>query len=175
MYDLPKTLDELNSALTQLANKSSDEISELVEKGGYLISNSVATPELITPPIAAGWKLHVTVPHNLELPRVVFISATTPHNRLLWERGQATIARNAGLNEISIMRWMKCNNKHKYRFLDLLVYIQNTPVDIEGYLQYSDTFTNEQYHEWSIKYNIHDKLSPKARVNFVEIVKYVLV
>lgn len=175
MYDLPKTLDELVTALTQLKNMSSDEIAELVENGGYLVSNSVAVPNLETPIIADGWKLHVTVPHNLELPRVIFISATNSHNRLLWERGQSAIARKAGLNKSNIIRWMKCNSKHKYRFLDLLVHIQNTPIDIEGYLSYSDKFTNEEYHEWSTKYNIHDKLSPKARVNFIEIIKNVLV
>lgn len=175
MHELPKSLDELTSALAQLATKTADEIAAIVEDGGYLISDKVATEVLSLPELKDGWKLHATTPHKLELPRIIFIAATVPETRVIWERGQANIARNAGLSEVAIQRWLKCNSKHKYRFLKVLAECEVNESAKAAYLAYVDKFDDSQYREWVKTHEVRDGLSPTARMNLVDLIKQVLV
>ena len=120
MFEMPKTREELESALLAIQECTADELANRVEDGGYLFSDKVAVEELTLPELPEGWKLHSTTPHKLELPRIIFIAATNSQTRLIWDRGQVAIARKAGLSEGAILRWLKCNSKNKYRFLDHL-------------------------------------------------------
>lgn len=174
MLSLPKTQVELTSALHTLEISTADDIAMLVEDGGYLVSNKVAVEELKLPDLPEGWKLHSTTPHKLELPRIIFIAATKPDTRLIWDRGQYTIARNAGLTGPSIQRWLKCNSKHKYRFLEHLSIAEKDESVKEAYMQYNGSFTDEQYREWVKQYSVRDSLSPSARVILVELIKEVV-
>lgn len=174
MSNLPKNPEELAKALKVLSDSTPEAIAELVENGGYLISNKVAVEELTLPDLSGGWKLHSTTPHKLELPRIIFISATKADTRLIWNRGQHAIARNAGLSSNAIQRWLKCNSKHKYRFLDHVALAEKDSNVKDAYLNYSADFTNEQYRDWVTQYSVHDSLSPVARGQLVDVIKEIL-
>jgi len=174
MLSLPKTHVELTSALHALEISSADEIAKQVEEGGYLVSNKVALEELTLPELPEGWKLHSTTPHKLDLPRIIFIAATKPDTRLIWDRGQYAIARNAGLSNVAIQRWLKCNSKHKYRFLEHLSLAEKDESVKNAYMEYNGAFTDEQYREWVRLYSVRDSLSPSARVILVELIKEVI-
>lgn len=174
MSDMPKTREELESALLAIKECTADELANRVEDGGYLFSDKVAVEELTLPDLPEGWKLHSTTPHKLELPRIIFIAATTSQTRLIWDRGQVAIARKAGLSEGAILRWLKCNSKHKYRFLDHLKNCEAIPGTKDAYLAYDVSFTDPQYREWVNTYSVRDRLSPAARSLLVELIKDII-
>lgn len=174
MLNLPKNTTELTAALQKLEFSSADEIAAIVEAGNYLISNRVAVKELEIPTLEEGWKIHATTPANLDLPRIIFIAATKPDTRLIWDRGQYAIARNAGLSSIATHRWLKCNSKHKYRLLDHLSLAEKDADKKEAYLNYDSSFTDTEYREWVNKYSVHDSLSPVVRMILVNLIKEIL-
>lgn len=164
-------IEELRGRLKELSEMTSVQLTEVVRKGDYIISQGFYFEYVEIPNLADGWTIIVTRASPSKKPRFVFIAPTDEHNKAVWNEGQRVYISNSGLPVDVQQAWIESANRSKFILLEQIVKLAYSRETAAKYLNYRMTFTGAEYSAWAKETGIDDRLSPRKRADLVELIK----
>lgn len=155
------TKNQIDGLLMKLTQGDFD---ALAEQGRTILIEGTLDDGYIPPKLAdgIGWKLQLSVVFggkDKSHKRLVLLPADLRARRI-WMKGQVTLAKRAGLNDLLAKAWAASTLKRRHELLDNLVAVMKDPKAVQAYLAW-DKQTVPQ--EWVEKFGIKDGLHPGAR------------
>lgn len=157
--------------IAELALKTGQELDTLAETGHtVLIDNAIWKSDLTLPELPGGWKAeYVGDMEDGGRGRVILLP-NHPQARSRWLRGQTLVGEKAGLSHEQAVIWANSKIPHKHDVLETLAAAMKDPSLADKYLTYNPRFTVAEYHQWSTRTGIRDRLTPKMRKTLMRLI-----
>ena len=164
-------IEKLKERLLYLSQLSAEGIDELILKGEYIICSGLSFDNLDLPTLPDGWNIVVTLATKKLNLRSIIILPSNPDKNVVWNKGLVEYIKTTELPTELQELWLSSKNKNKYNLISLITKLYNDVELRSKYLEYNPDWTIEEFREWALANNSYDKLSPKKRLELIELMK----